>query len=127
MFTTGQSDWTGYREEFSGPKLCCVRVPDFNSAFAAVNAPGLSHGFGCFTCDGDVARTFARIQAGMGRIYIAIQYPWRHGVGNCERSIFGECMPTAKRVRFYTRQKPVVQRWPERTARGADFAMPTLR
>ena len=36
-------------------------------------------------------------------------------------------MTTTKRVRFYTRQKLVMQRWPERTARGADFAVPTPR
>jgi len=30
-------------------------------------------------------------------------------------------------VRFYTRQKSVMQRWPQTSAGGADFSMPTSR
>jgi malonate-semialdehyde dehydrogenase (acetylating)/methylmalonate-semialdehyde dehydrogenase len=30
-------------------------------------------------------------------------------------------------VRFYTRQKSIMQRWPESTEKGAEFAMPTAK
>jgi malonate-semialdehyde dehydrogenase (acetylating)/methylmalonate-semialdehyde dehydrogenase len=30
-------------------------------------------------------------------------------------------------VRFYTRQKSVMQRWPERDTGGAEFVMPTSK
>jgi malonate-semialdehyde dehydrogenase (acetylating)/methylmalonate-semialdehyde dehydrogenase len=30
-------------------------------------------------------------------------------------------------VRFYTNQKSVLQRWPDRIGAGADFAMPTAK
>jgi malonate-semialdehyde dehydrogenase (acetylating)/methylmalonate-semialdehyde dehydrogenase len=30
-------------------------------------------------------------------------------------------------VRFYTRQKSIMQRWPDRVAEGASFVMPTAR
>jgi malonate-semialdehyde dehydrogenase (acetylating)/methylmalonate-semialdehyde dehydrogenase len=30
-------------------------------------------------------------------------------------------------VRFYTRQKSVMQRWPETIAKGAEFVMPTAK
>jgi malonate-semialdehyde dehydrogenase (acetylating)/methylmalonate-semialdehyde dehydrogenase len=30
-------------------------------------------------------------------------------------------------VRFYTRQKSVMQRWPESIAKGAEFTMPTAK
>jgi malonate-semialdehyde dehydrogenase (acetylating)/methylmalonate-semialdehyde dehydrogenase len=30
-------------------------------------------------------------------------------------------------VRFYTRQKSVMERWPAGTREGAEFAMPTAR
>jgi malonate-semialdehyde dehydrogenase (acetylating)/methylmalonate-semialdehyde dehydrogenase len=30
-------------------------------------------------------------------------------------------------VRFYTRQKSVMERWPVSAQRGAEFAMPTAR
>jgi malonate-semialdehyde dehydrogenase (acetylating) / methylmalonate-semialdehyde dehydrogenase len=30
-------------------------------------------------------------------------------------------------VRFYTKQKSIMQRWPDSSVRGAEFAMPTAR
>jgi malonate-semialdehyde dehydrogenase (acetylating) / methylmalonate-semialdehyde dehydrogenase len=30
-------------------------------------------------------------------------------------------------VRFYTKQKSVMQRWPSSIGKGADFAMPTSK
>jgi len=30
-------------------------------------------------------------------------------------------------VRFYTKQNSIMQRWPERIAKGAEFVMPTAK
>ncbi|MBS1943355.1 MAG: hypothetical protein JST38_21035, partial [Bacteroidetes bacterium] len=42
------------------------------------------------------------------------------------RSLFGDMHAYGEEgVRFYTKQKSVMQRWPQSIAKGAEFAMPT--
>lgn len=118
-----------YREEIFGPVLCCVRVPDLASAIALVNAHEYGNGVSCYTRDGRSAREFTRaIQAGMVGINVPIPVPmaW-HGFGGWKRSLFGDMHAYGEEgVRFYTRQKSIMQRWPERAA-GAEFTMPVAR
>ena len=94
-----------------------------------VNAHEFGNGVACFTRDGNVAREFARrIQVGMVGINVPIPVPmaW-HGFGGWKRSLFGDMHAYGEEgVRFYTRQKSVMQRWPAR-AKGAEFAMPTAK
>jgi malonate-semialdehyde dehydrogenase (acetylating)/methylmalonate-semialdehyde dehydrogenase len=119
-----------YREEIFGPVLSCVRVPDFASAVELVNAHPLGNGVACYTRDGNVAREFGRrIQVGMVGINVPIPVPmaW-HGFGGWKGSLFGDTHAYGEEgVRFYTRQKSIMQRWPESTPKGAEFAMPTAK
>lgn len=117
------------REEIFGPVLSCVRVPDLGAAIALVNAHEYGNGVACFTRDGHVAREFARrVEVGMVGINVPIPVPmaW-HGFGGCKRSLFGDMHAYGEAgVRFCTRQKSIMQRWPDGPV-GPEFAMPVSR
>jgi malonate-semialdehyde dehydrogenase (acetylating)/methylmalonate-semialdehyde dehydrogenase len=130
LFDHVHPDMRIYREEIFGPVLCCVRVEDFAAAVKLINAHEFGNGVSCYTRDGHVAREFGRrIQVGMVGINVPIPVPmaW-HGFGGWKNSLFGD-MNTygTEGVRFYTRQKSIMQRWPESTPKGAEFAMPTAK
>jgi malonate-semialdehyde dehydrogenase (acetylating)/methylmalonate-semialdehyde dehydrogenase len=118
-----------YRDEIFGPVLACVRVPDLDAAIALVNQHPFGNGVACYTRDGHAAREFARrIEVGMVGINVPIPVPmaW-HGFGGWKASMFGATHAYGEEgVRFYTRQKSVMQRWPQATT-GAEFAIPTAR
>ncbi|RXZ36916.1 CoA-acylating methylmalonate-semialdehyde dehydrogenase [Oxalobacteraceae bacterium CAVE-383] len=119
-----------YKEEIFGPVLSCVHVADLGQAIDLVNAHEFGNGVSCFTRDGHVAREFGRrIQVGMVGINVPIPVPmaWQ-GFGGWKKSLFGDMHAYGEEgVRFYTRQKSIMQRWPESIAKGAEFAMPTAK
>ncbi|MEK9895521.1 MAG: CoA-acylating methylmalonate-semialdehyde dehydrogenase [Burkholderiaceae bacterium] len=119
-----------YREEIFGPVLACVRVQTFAQALDLINAHEFGNGVSCFTGDGNVAREFARrVQVGMVGVNVPIPVPmaW-HGFGGWKRSLFGDMHAYGEEgVRFYTKQKSIMQRWSASIAKGAEFVMPTAK
>ena len=130
LFDHVTTDLRIYKEEIFGPVLACVRVPDFATAVQIINDHEFGNGVSCFTRDGNVAREFSRrIQVGMVGINVPIPVPmaW-HGFGGWKRSLFGDMHAYGEEgVRFYTKQKSIMQRWPESTPKGAEFVMPTSK
>ena len=128
LFDHVTSEMTIYREEIFGPVLACVRVPDIATAIQLINDHEFGNGVSCFTESGSVAREFGRrIQVGMVGINVPIPVPmaW-HGFGGWKRSMFGDTHAYGEEgVRFYTKQKSIMQRWSDSINAGAEFAMPT--
>ena len=128
LFDRVRPDMRIYREEIFGPVLSIVRVPDFAAAVELANAHEYGNGVACYTSDGGIAREFARrIKAGMVGINVPIPVPMAfHSFGGWKRSLFGDHHIYGEEgVRFYTRYKSVMQRWPSARSYGPSFTMPT--
>ncbi|WP_447553687.1 CoA-acylating methylmalonate-semialdehyde dehydrogenase [Vreelandella sp. EE22] len=130
LFDRVTPDMTIYKEEIFGPVLVCVRVPDITRAIELINAHEFGNGVSLFTESGSTAREFGRrIQVGMVGINVPIPVPmaW-HGFGGWKRSLFGDTHAYGEEgVRFYTKQKSIMQRWSDSIDAGADFMMPTAK
>ena len=128
LFDHVQAHMRIYREEIFGPVLSVVRVQDFSAAVELINAHEFGNGVSCYTNDGRIAREFTRrIKAGMVGINVPLPVPMAfHSFGGWKRSLFGDQHIYGEEgVRFYTRYKSVMQRWPDAASKGPEFAMPT--
>jgi malonate-semialdehyde dehydrogenase (acetylating)/methylmalonate-semialdehyde dehydrogenase len=121
---------TIYQEEIFGPVLCVVRVPDLGAAIKLINSHEYGNGVSLFTSDGNTAREFSRrIEAGMVGVNVPIPVPmaW-HSFGGWKRSLFGDAHIYGEEgIRFYTRYKSIMQRWPGSIGKGAEFTMPVAK
>ncbi|EJM57427.1 CoA-acylating methylmalonate-semialdehyde dehydrogenase [Pseudomonas sp. GM48] len=130
LFDNVTTEMSIYQQEIFGPVLGIVRVPDFASAVALINSHEFGNGVSCFTSDGGIARAFARtIKVGMVGINVPIPVPmaW-HSFGGWKRSLFGDHHAYGEEgIRFYSRYKSVMQRWPDSIAKGPEFSMPTAK
>ncbi|HLR28972.1 MAG TPA: CoA-acylating methylmalonate-semialdehyde dehydrogenase [Paenalcaligenes sp.] len=128
LFDNVRPDMKIYQEEIFGPVLACVRVDNFADAVALVNSHAFANGVACYTRDGNIAREFGRrIEVGMVGINVPIPVPlaW-HGFGGWKSSLFGDLNAYGEHgILFYTRQKSIMQRWPESIGKGAEFGMPS--
>ena len=124
------ADMSCYTEEIFGPVLCVVRVPDLAAAIALIEANEYANGVAIFTRDGHVAREFVHhIQVGMVGVNVPLPVPMAfNSFGGWKRSLFGDHHAYGPEgVRFYTRHKAVMQRWPDANGsggKGPQFAFP---
>jgi malonate-semialdehyde dehydrogenase (acetylating) / methylmalonate-semialdehyde dehydrogenase len=119
-----------YKEEIFGPVLCVLRSPDVGSAVELINANEYGNGVAIYTRDGGVAREFVRqIQVGMVGVNVPLPVPMAfNSFGGWKRSLFGDHHAYGPEgVRFYTRHKAVMQRWPNTASAGVEFAFPQMK
>ena len=119
-----------YKEEIFGPVLAVTRAPDYATAARLINEHEFGNGTAIFTRDGDAAREFAhQIEVGMVGINVPIPVPMAfHSFGGWKASLFGDHHAYGEEgIRFYSRYKSVMQRWPDSIAKGPEFSMPTAK
>ncbi|MBQ5965403.1 CoA-acylating methylmalonate-semialdehyde dehydrogenase [Massilia sp. ZL223] len=129
LFDHVKPEMTIYKEEIFGPVLCVVRLPDVGSAVKLINANEYGNGVAIFTRDGGVAREFVRqIEVGMVGVNVPLPVPMAfNSFGGWKRSLFGDHHTYGPEgVRFYTRHKAVMQRWPDSASSGPQFAFPQM-
>jgi malonate-semialdehyde dehydrogenase (acetylating)/methylmalonate-semialdehyde dehydrogenase len=130
LFDNVTAEMKIYKEEIFGPVLCVVRVPDFATAVELINKHEFGNGVSLFTSDGNTAREFSRrVEVGMVGVNVPIPVPmaW-HSFGGWKRSLFGDAHAYGEEgIRFYTRYKSIMQRWPESIGKGAEFTMPVAK
>jgi malonate-semialdehyde dehydrogenase (acetylating) / methylmalonate-semialdehyde dehydrogenase len=130
LFDHVQPSMSIYREEIFGPVLCVVRQPDVGSALELINRNEYGNGVAVFTRDGGVAREFVRqVQVGMVGVNVPLPVPMAFSsFGGWKKSLFGDHHAYGPEgVRFYTRHKAVMQRWPNTASSGAEFAFPQMK
>ena len=130
LFDHVTPDMTIYQEEIFGPVLCVVRLPDVGRAVELINANEYGNGVAIFTRDGGVAREFVRqIEVGMVGVNVPLPVPMAfNSFGGWKRSLFGDHHAYGPEgVRFYTRHKAVMERWPSTASSGPEFAFPQMK
>lgn len=118
-----------YQQEIFGPVLCIVRVADFDSAIALINAHGYGNGSAIFTQSGEYARAFStQVETGMVGVNVPIPVPVAyHSFGGWKQSLFGDlAMHGSDGVQFYTRLKTTTTRWSTSHEHKPKLTMPVF-
>ena len=121
------TDMEVYRDAIFGPVLSVVRVQSFDDALDVIAENQYGNGVAVFTRDGGTARQFQKnVQAGMVGINVPIPVPvGYHSFGGWDDSLFGDtAMYGPEGMRFYTKQKVITRRWPDRTSSQVDLGFP---
>ena len=130
LFDNVTPEMTIYQEEIFGPVLAVMRVNSFQEAVTLINENAFGNGVACYTESGHVARDFSRsVDVGMVGINVPLPVPmaW-HGFGGWKKSLFGDMHAYGEEgVRFYTKQKSIMQRWLANIEAGAEFSMPVAK
>ena len=116
-----------YQEEIFGPVLSISRAATYDEAIRMIHAHRYANGTAIFTNDGGAARKFQHeIQVGMVGINVPIPVPMAYySFGGWKQSLFGDLhIYGPDGVRFYTRNKVVINRWPDPRFRGVDLGFP---
>ncbi|MGH9892764.1 MAG: CoA-acylating methylmalonate-semialdehyde dehydrogenase, partial [bacterium] len=116
LFDRVQPGMKIYDDEIFGPVLGMVRVEHYQEAIDLINANPYANGTAVFTNDGGAARKFgSEIQVGMVGVNVPIPVPLAfYSFGGWKSSIFGSSpIYGPEGIRFYTRQKVVISRWPD--------------
>jgi malonate-semialdehyde dehydrogenase (acetylating)/methylmalonate-semialdehyde dehydrogenase len=127
LFDRVQPGMKIYEDEIFGPVLGMVRVEHYQDAIDLINANPYANGTAVFTNDGGAARKFgSEIQVGMVGVNVPIPVPLAfYSFGGWKSSIFGSSpIYGPEGIRFYTRQKVVISRWPDPIYRGVDLGFP---
>ena len=127
LFDHVKTDMVIYRDEIFGPVLIVLRVNTLDEAIALVNANPYGNGTAIFTASGEAARRYEQeIQVGMVGVNVPIPVPASFfSFGGWKQSLFGDHHAYGdEALRFYTRYKSVMQRWPEGPDRGPEFSLP---
>jgi len=130
LFDHVKPEMSIYQQEIFGPVLCVLRVADMASALKLINDHEYGNGVAVFTRDGGTAREFVRnVQVGMVGVNVPLPVPMAfHSFGGWKRSLFGDHhIYGPEGVRFYTRVKAIMQRWPDSASKGAEFSFPQMK
>jgi malonate-semialdehyde dehydrogenase (acetylating)/methylmalonate-semialdehyde dehydrogenase len=121
------TNMTVYTDEIFGPVLSVVRVDSYQDAIDIINDNPWGNGTAVFTNDGGAARKFQNeVEIGMVGINVPIPVPLGfYSFGGWKDSIFGDhAIYGPEGIRFFTRPKVVISRWPEPVHRGVDLGFP---
>jgi malonate-semialdehyde dehydrogenase (acetylating) / methylmalonate-semialdehyde dehydrogenase len=127
LFDQVTPDMSIYTDEIFGPVLSVVRLDHYSDAIDLINRNPYGNGTAVFTNDGGAARKFQNeIQVGMVGINVPIPVPLSfYSFGGWKDSIFGQsAIYGPEGIRFYTRPKTVITRWPDPSHRGVDLGFP---
>jgi malonate-semialdehyde dehydrogenase (acetylating)/methylmalonate-semialdehyde dehydrogenase len=127
LFDRVTADMAIYQDEIFGPVLGVTRTDSYEDAIRMVNDNRWGNGTAVFTNDGGAARKFQNeIQVGMVGINVPIPVPLSfYSFGGWKQSLFGDhAIYGPEGIRFYTKPKVVISRWPDPMHRGVNLGFP---